>query len=333
MATGLASNCSACSSASSVLDGAACTDSPPSACIDAPSHVVQLPCHVSAVHTPTVGQRFVLNERDVKGITQMVKDIQWPSNARRVVQGRGERLGATNDAHGARLGRNTTKREALCKEFNSALARALGDVPFVWGSLQVNIDSVSDEHCDSNNTGLSAIVLLGEFTGGRFAMSDQSDGLAADDRGTALIIDGCKPHYSEPFKGFRISVVAFMHKSTMDLPSPQLEYLRSLGFRIPANTAQPDTCPDVSHGNADWPCMTCGAYWSDSGAFRLPGYGGVWDEYGPANLVGSRSARGLTPGPSCMHTMGHPRYEGVLRVQFASHDEWHYDKVCYGREG
>ena len=73
MATGLASNCSACSSASSVLDGAACTDSPPSSCIDASSHVVQLPCHVSAVHTPTVGQRFVLNERDVKGITQMVR--------------------------------------------------------------------------------------------------------------------------------------------------------------------------------------------------------------------------------------------------------------------
>ena len=26
-----------------------------------------------------------------------------------------------------------------------------------------------------------------------------------------------------------------------------------------------------------------------------------------------------------------PRYEGALRVQFASRDEWHYGEVCYGQ--
>ena len=169
--------------------------------------------------------------------------------------------------------------------------------------------------------------------GGRFTISDRSHSLTSDDRGTALIIDGSQLHYSEPFKGYRISIVAFLHKATMDLASSQLEYLRSLGFRIPMSEALPKPCTDVTHGGQDWPCMSCGAYWSDSGAFRTPGYGGAWDKYGPIKALGFTSARGLTPGPSLMHVQGHPRYEGVLKVQFADFDEWFYDPPFYGELG
>ena len=59
----------------------------------------------------------------------------------------------------------------------------------------------------------------------------------------------------------------------------------------------------------------------------------MWDEYGPVALPGIKSARGLIPGPSCMHTDGHPRYEGTLSVKFESHDEWFYDPPCYGDLG
>ena len=45
-------------------------------------HVVQLPCVASASHVPSPGQRFDLAEDDVKVITQMIKGIAWPSNAR-----------------------------------------------------------------------------------------------------------------------------------------------------------------------------------------------------------------------------------------------------------
>ena len=336
MANGSAETCPTCSAVPDATDDStADTDQPTTTRNDdvVVDHVVQLPCHASsATHKPTAGQKFRLDECDVQAITKMVKDIAWPSNARRVVNGRGECLGATNDANGARLGKNTTRREAFCKRFNHALAAAIGD-SFQWGSLQVNVNSVSEEHRDANNTGLSTIVLLGEFTGGRFAMSDQSHSLTADERGTALVIDGTRLHYSEPFKGFRVSIVAFLHKATADLPSSQLEYLRSLGFKIPADKALPEPCSHISHEAEGLPCLRCGAFWSDSGAYRLPGYGGEWDEHGPIRQIGAHSARGLTPGPSCLHTWGHPRYEGTLSVKFAPRVEWFYDPPCYGELG
>ena len=157
-------------------------------------------------------------------------------------------------------------------KFNAALAKALGDTKFEWGSLQININSVSKEHRDANNTGLSAIVLFGEFSGGKFAMSDESHSLESHDVGTALIIDGTKLHYSEPFNGYRVSVVAFLHNATMDLPASQLGYLRWLGFNVPEARA----CSDISHGAERLyevaHCNSCMAYWSDSGALRLPGW-------------------------------------------------------------
>ena len=164
-------------------------------------------------------------------------------------------------------------------------------------------------------------------------MSDQSHSLESHDVGTALIIDGTKLHYSEPFEGYRVSVVAFMHKATMDLSASQLGYLRWLGFNVPATSP----CDDLSHGaEREYEvahCSSCMAYWSDSGALRLPGYGGEWDDYGPKALPGAASARGLTPGPSCMHVDGHPRYEGTLSVRFNTHDEWHYVPPSYGDLG
>ena len=91
-------------------------------------------------------------------------------------------------------------------------------------------------------------------------MSDQPHSLTADDRGTALIIDGSRLHYSEPFEGYRISVVAFLHKATMDLASSQLEYLRTLGFRIPSCEALPEPCTHVTHEAEGMSCEGCGAF-------------------------------------------------------------------------
>ena len=36
----------------------------------------------------------------------------------------------------------------------------------VWGSLQINADSVAQVHRDKNNVGLSLICLFGNFEGG-----------------------------------------------------------------------------------------------------------------------------------------------------------------------
>ena len=42
---------------------------------------------------------------------------------------------------------------------------------FKWTSLQVNINTASTEHCDSNNLGMSAIITGGPFSGGNFYLS------------------------------------------------------------------------------------------------------------------------------------------------------------------
>jgi hypothetical protein len=94
-------------------------------------------------------------------------------------------------------------------KINAAITEAIGDTPFEWGSLQINIDSVSKVHVDKNNVGPSMIFLLGEFTGGAFRMEGSTGKF--DVSGEGLFIDGSKPHYSEPFKGTRVSVVAFLH--------------------------------------------------------------------------------------------------------------------------
>ena len=73
----------------------------------------------------------------------MLKSLEWPLQARRVTDGFGECLGATYDPKGPRLGRATSEREELCKLINKALASALGDAHFQWGSLQVNVNFVS----------------------------------------------------------------------------------------------------------------------------------------------------------------------------------------------
>ena len=64
-------------------------------------------------------------------------------------------------------------------------------------------------------------------------MSESGESFGADETGIAMFIDGSQPHCSTPFKGRRISVVAFLHKATRELPTTQKEYLRSLGFRLP----------------------------------------------------------------------------------------------------
>ena len=50
--------------------------------------------------------------------------------------------------------------------------------------------------------------------------------------GTAKIIDGRVPHWSEPFEGERISIVAFLHDGTKALQRSEQIYLRSLGFEL-----------------------------------------------------------------------------------------------------
>ena len=99
------------------------------------------------------------------------------------------------------------KHKDLIRLLNKELANATKDHTFEWTSLQINVNSYSTPHTDSNNVGPSLIMLLGNFHGGAFHMADQS--LVLHTAGTMMGIDGKQTHYSDPFNGKRVSVVAF----------------------------------------------------------------------------------------------------------------------------
>ena len=49
----------------------------------------------------------------------------------------------------------------------------------------------------------------------------------------AVYIDGREQHWSDPFKGERYSIVAFVHSSAKALSQDQRKLLEALGFRCP----------------------------------------------------------------------------------------------------
>ena len=127
----------------------------------------------------------------------------------------------------AGVGSYTDKCSDLVKLINSAVARVAGD-DFRWTSIQINHNSVSELHADTNNDGLSALVLFGDFTDGYFVSEDAE--LCTNTPGQLYFFDGCEPHYSAEFVGTRFSVVLFCHSRANELPRAEKDRLEALGF-------------------------------------------------------------------------------------------------------
>ena len=70
--------------------------------------------------------------------------------------------GATYGRKTARLGHLTSANEILVKEINRIIAASASEMGFCWGSLQINVDTVSGPHEDKNNIGPSVIILMVE---------------------------------------------------------------------------------------------------------------------------------------------------------------------------
>ena len=177
-----------------------------------------------------IGQRVSIPRDTAVDLARRITAVDWPAQSRKTIHGRGTAVGATYEINGPRLGHWTRRSQKLIMKINAAIKEALGDTHFEWGSLQINLDSVSDVHVDKNNVGPSMIFLLGEFTGGAFRV--QGSPIKFAESGQGLFIDGSKPHYSEPFTGTRVSVVAFLHKETESLSMKDRCYLRYLGFQF-----------------------------------------------------------------------------------------------------
>ena len=96
-----------------------------------------------------------------------------------------------------------------------------------------------------NNVGMSFILILGEYTGGRLIVPSRGIATPAGSPCTALYIDGRETHSSERAAGLRYSIVAFVHKSAPELSPRCLASLSNLGFRMTAPGGQ-SIC-DISH--------------------------------------------------------------------------------------
>ena len=95
--------------------------------------------------------------------------------------------------------------------------------------MQININTVSETHRDSNNRGPSVMFVLGKFDGGFFGTAAGKH--IAVGGGEVIIFNGLQDHWSNPFSGGdRVSIVFFVHDHVDRLPRCDQDRLRKLGF-------------------------------------------------------------------------------------------------------
>ena len=133
---------------------------------------------------------------------------------------------------------------ALTEFVNVAVAASLpvdpeakGGKPFTWSSLQLNYNYAARKHVDGNNLGPSAIIALGEHTGGELWTENKG---TLNATGAWRFFNGTKLHETQPFQGTRISVIAFTHNACDELTEGLAEDLRALGFTAGGTDRQRD---------------------------------------------------------------------------------------------
>ena len=164
--------------------------------------------------------------------------VNIPTSARQAVRGQGMCLGYTFSRTGARLGSLTGNPhyDQLAKILNGDLSE-LTRGGFQWSSVQVNLNTISAEHSDSGNKGLSLIVSLGQFTGGELVIDGHK---VFDVRDNLLAFDGSKKHFNRPYEGKRYSLVFFTHQA-VDLATPEeKDLLDKLGFHWRPTVCEPE---------------------------------------------------------------------------------------------
>ena len=128
---------------------------------------------------------------------------------------------------------------------------------FKFTTIQLNRNYGAKMHVDGNNHGLSAIMALGDYTGGELWLYDPEEGtdemevkdnlrgypelkVGMKVRGKKLSIkhvfilfDGNRPHAVFPFNGTRMSLVFFTRKNWMKMDANCRQAALENGFNIP----------------------------------------------------------------------------------------------------
>ena len=100
----------------------------------------------------------------------------------------------------------------------------------VFSSIQVNRNYAAKQHADSNNVGPSWIHSIGKHSGGRLWTEDRG---VVDPKKKWALFDGNFQHKTLPFKGERISFIAFTNRAYNRLQPKDVSELRG-GFGLNA---------------------------------------------------------------------------------------------------
>ena len=166
-------------------------------------------------------------------ILTMLRDIEWGPQKRPHVPGLGLCLGASNCPRGPYVTKMTDAQIALLTAINNVVHRYADTSTFKWSSIQINKNTVAEKHKDSNNEGLSAIALLGDFTEGELTVHTVPQ-LIFNERNTFLFFDGHEFHESAKYGGTeRYSFVIFYHKAAGNLAVEKRKFLTKIGFCLP----------------------------------------------------------------------------------------------------
>ena len=106
--------------------------------------------------------------------------------------------------------------------------RALDAIPdnFCFSSFQLLKDATIEEHIDKNQ-GLSLLVALGDFSGGRLVIDGEE---FIDVCKQPYIFDGQRPHFIEKHEGTRWSIALYQHPRANELSSLDISFLLGVGF-------------------------------------------------------------------------------------------------------
>lgn len=109
-------------------------------------------------------------------------------------------------------------------------ARAHTPEDFYFTSIQINKNNQTSIHTDSNNTGDSYIVGLGDYEGGDFWVCGSGRHSC---KGRWVRFDGNEPHCTLPFRGTRYTIVYYLQQSWRKLQPRFAAEAAALNLRFP----------------------------------------------------------------------------------------------------
>ena len=168
-----------------------------------------------------------------KKVLTMLRDFKWPTTERPNVireshiNRKGRRGGYEGFAlgiitswagKGAKAGYRKTlslkTRELKYKKLYNETKRLMRmkDPKFKFTSIQYNKNHRAAKHRDAKNVGISYIIGLGDYTGGKLIIYDENDKnpVKKDIKNKFYTFNGSKyPHETAPFKGERYTLVFY----------------------------------------------------------------------------------------------------------------------------